>query len=138
MITYAHVCSSHDQRELLKGIKEMVEGGVVFDKNTVRDLLSLCTERSKAESFTSKPIQVTCITSTKSTCFTCFTSTQSGRRPRALQASPFRLVVLLVQKITCFTCFTSEKVRRRALQKQAHAGRVGLLVRALRSGRRPL
>ena len=29
--------------QLLAGIREMVEGGVVFDKNTVKDLVALCT-----------------------------------------------------------------------------------------------
>jgi hypothetical protein len=123
MLTYAHVCSSHDQRELLKVIKEMVEGGVVFDKNTVRDLLSLCTERSKAESFTSKPIQVTCMTSTKSTCCTCFTSTQSGPRPRALQASPFKLLAWLVQKVLAVLALLLHRaVQGRELYTQARSG----------------
>ena len=45
------------QKELLRGIKEMVEGGVVFDKNTVRDLIALCTERSKVANFATTPIQ---------------------------------------------------------------------------------
>jgi len=35
----------------------MVEGGVVFDKNTVKDLVALCTEKSKMETFASPPIQ---------------------------------------------------------------------------------
>ena len=35
----------------------MVEGGVVFDKSTVKDLVALCTEKSKVDSFATQPIQ---------------------------------------------------------------------------------
>jgi len=45
---YWHVAHTH---------QEMVEGGVVFDKNTVKDLVALCTERTKLDSFASAPIQ---------------------------------------------------------------------------------
>jgi hypothetical protein len=49
--------TSPEQKQLLAGIREMVEGGVVFDKNTVKDLVALCTEKSKMDSFSSPPIQ---------------------------------------------------------------------------------
>ncbi|KAJ1474849.1 hypothetical protein T484DRAFT_1969679 [Baffinella frigidus] len=48
--------SSDEQRELLKKISEMVEGGVIT-KATVRELLNIMSERGKVEHFTSKPIQ---------------------------------------------------------------------------------
>ena len=43
--------------DMLHTHQEMVEGGVVFDKNTVKDLVALCTERTKLDSFASAPIQ---------------------------------------------------------------------------------
>eukprot|EP00961_Rhodomonas_salina_P071551 960815-Rhodomonas_salina.2 len=49
--------NSDVQQDLLKGIREMVEGGVVFSKSTVRELVSICTDKSKREHFTSKPLQ---------------------------------------------------------------------------------